>query len=77
MNIHKLKRRTNVQMTKIVLLISFIILIGRLLYASFGAISHHQDKKENQQIAPTEKSQPLQLDTESANLRRKRRADTA
>ena len=76
MNIHKLKRRTNVQMTKIVLLISFIILIGRLLYVSFGAISHHQDKKENQQIAPTEKSQPLQLDTESAKPAQKKDAQT-
>lgn len=76
MNIHKLKRRTNVQMTKIVLLISFIILIGRLLYASFGAISHHQDKKGNQQIAPTEKSQPLQRNTDSATPAQKKDTQT-
>ena len=63
MNIHKLKRRTNVHMTKIVLLISFFISIGRLVYASFGAISHHQDKKENATPAPTEQSQPLQMNT--------------
>ncbi|WP_196238512.1 YfgG family protein [Enterobacillus tribolii] len=39
-----MKRRTST-MTKIVLLISFIILFGRLLYSSIGAISHHQDKR--------------------------------
>jgi hypothetical protein len=32
-------------MTRIVLLISFIILLGRLLYVLPGAIEHHQEKK--------------------------------
>ncbi|WP_072133247.1 YfgG family protein [Winslowiella iniecta] len=33
------------RMTRIVLLISFIILLGRLIYAIPGAIDHHQQKK--------------------------------
>ena len=32
-------------MTKIVLLISFIILVGRLLYTAIVAIPHHQEKR--------------------------------
>jgi len=32
-------------MTKIVLFISFIILVGRLLYAAVVAVPHHQEKK--------------------------------
>nr|WP_218926728.1 YfgG family protein [Mixta gaviniae] len=33
-------------MTRVVLLISFILLLGRLLYVLPGAFQHHQDKKE-------------------------------
>jgi hypothetical protein len=40
-----MRRRTNVSMTKIVLAISFIILLGRMIYAGIGAISHHQEKQ--------------------------------
>ncbi|STC90335.1 Protein of uncharacterised function (DUF2633) [Edwardsiella hoshinae] len=54
---HKMKRRTNIHMTRIVLLISFIILFGRLLYASIGAINHHQDQQR--QSLPTEQTHPL------------------
>ncbi|ACY83793.1 DUF2633 family protein [Edwardsiella piscicida] len=52
---HKMKRRTNIRMTRIVLLISFIILFGRLLYASIGALNHHR----SQQNTSVEQSQPL------------------
>ncbi|MFC0225161.1 YfgG family protein [Serratia aquatilis] len=38
------KKKTG-RMTKIVLLISFIILVGRLLYAFIVAIPHHQEKR--------------------------------
>ncbi|EKS7762621.1 DUF2633 family protein [Edwardsiella ictaluri] len=59
---HKMKRRTNIRMTRIVLLISFIILFGRLLYASIGALNHHR----SQQNSPVEQSQPVtQSNTES------------
>jgi len=37
-------------MTRIVLLISFIILLGRLIYTIPGAIEHHQQKKATQEI---------------------------
>jgi len=43
-----MRRRTNVSMTKIVLAISFIILLGRMIYAGIGAISHHQEKRLTQ-----------------------------
>ncbi|WP_114193269.1 YfgG family protein [Edaphovirga cremea] len=43
-----MRRKTNIQMTKIVLVISFIILFGRMIYAGVGAIFHHQDKQKNQ-----------------------------
>jgi len=36
-------------MTRIVLLISFFFLFGRLVYSSIGAWHHHQDKKQTQQ----------------------------
>lgn len=39
-----MKPRTRV-MTKIILLISFIILFGRLLYSSIEAVSHHKNKR--------------------------------
>lgn len=32
-------------MTRIILFVSFIILIGRLIYVVPGAIEHHQQKK--------------------------------
>lgn len=41
------KRRKTGRMTRIVLLISFIILLGRLLYVLPGAFQHHQEKKVN------------------------------
>jgi len=37
-------------MTRIVLLISFILLLGRLLYVLPGAFQHHQDKKEHSEV---------------------------
>ncbi|MEB6336304.1 YfgG family protein [Serratia rhizosphaerae] len=40
-----MRKRTTGQMTKIVLLVSFIILIGRLLYTAIAAIPHHQEKQ--------------------------------
>ncbi|EFE23904.1 hypothetical protein EDWATA_01059 [Edwardsiella tarda ATCC 23685] len=59
---HRMKRRTNGHMTRIVLLISFIILFGRLLYASIGAISHHQD-----QLRQTPASEQSQASSRSDN----------
>ena len=38
------RRRTSVRMTRWILLISFIILFGRFIYASIGAWQHHQNK---------------------------------
>ncbi|AEF46853.1 hypothetical protein SerAS12_3750 [Serratia sp. AS12] len=45
-----MRKKTTGQMTKIVLLISFIILVGRLLYAAVVAVPHHQEKK----LAPSQ-----------------------
>ncbi|OON39001.1 hypothetical protein BTJ39_15240 [Izhakiella australiensis] len=42
---HRRQRRKSSLMTRIVLLISFIILIGRLVFVIPGAISHHQQKQ--------------------------------
>ncbi|MEW7000572.1 YfgG family protein [Serratia ureilytica] len=39
-----MRKKTTGQMTKIVLFISFIILVGRLLYAAVVAVPHHQEK---------------------------------
>ncbi|MFS2222095.1 YfgG family protein [Pantoea sp. B65] len=39
------RRRKTGPMTRIVLLISFIILLARLIYTIPGAIEHHQQKK--------------------------------
>ena len=50
-------------MTKIVLLVSFIILIGRLLYAAVVAVPHHQEKKR----APLHQSSE-QYDASEGNL---------
>ena len=41
------KRRKTGRMTRIVLLISFAILLGRLLFVLPSAFQHHQDKKAN------------------------------
>lgn len=40
------KHRKTGRMTRIVLLVSFIILAARLLYVLPGAIEHHQQKKQ-------------------------------
>lgn len=39
------RHKKNGQMTRIVLLISFIILVARLAWTIPGAIEHHQQKK--------------------------------
>ncbi|QKJ88197.1 DUF2633 domain-containing protein [Paramixta manurensis] len=39
------RRQKTGLMTRIILLISFLILLGRLLYTIPGAIEHHQQKK--------------------------------
>ncbi|MCU5774001.1 YfgG family protein [Erwiniaceae bacterium BAC15a-03b] len=41
---HIQRHKKTGQMTRIVLLISFIILLGRLIYTIPGAIEHHQQK---------------------------------
>lgn len=40
-------------MTRIVLLISFFILVGRLVFTIPGAIEHHQQKKIAPEPVPT------------------------
>lgn len=48
-------------MTRWILLISFIILLGRLLYATVGAWHHHQNKRvtpAEQTVKPTPPEQP-------------------
>ncbi|MEX0631451.1 YfgG family protein [Serratia ureilytica] len=40
-----MRKKTTGQMTKIVLFISFIILVGRLLYAAVVAVPHHQESR--------------------------------
>ncbi len=47
------RHRFNSRMTRIVLLISFFFLFGRLVYSSIGAWQHHQDKKQSQQSSLT------------------------
>lgn len=47
------KRHKTGRMTRIVLLISFIILFGRLLLVLPGAFQHHQDKKVNAELPIT------------------------
>ncbi|WP_092876018.1 YfgG family protein [Izhakiella capsodis] len=42
--LHRRQRRKSSLMIRIVLLISFFILIGRLIFVIPGAISHHQQK---------------------------------
>ncbi|MFU2318560.1 YfgG family protein [Rahnella sp. PCH160] len=43
-----MSRKSNIKMTKIVLSISFIILLGRLVYSAIGAYSHHQTQKQTE-----------------------------
>ncbi|MFI8416547.1 YfgG family protein [Serratia sp. NPDC078593] len=50
-----MRKRTTGKMTKIILFISFIILIGRLLYAAVVAVPHHQEKK----VSSQHNNQPL------------------
>ena len=45
-----MKRRPSTQLTKIILLVSFLILFGRLLFAGIASISHHQERREAQQV---------------------------
>jgi len=39
------KRQKTGTLTRIILFVSFIILLGRLIYVVPGAIEHHQQKK--------------------------------
>lgn len=43
------RHRFNTQMTRIILLISFLFFFGRFVYSSIGAWYHHQDKIQSQQ----------------------------
>ncbi len=45
-------------MTRIILLISFMILAGRLLFIIPGAIEHHQQKKATSQPVTLSTSDP-------------------
>ncbi|WP_207774943.1 YfgG family protein [Serratia liquefaciens] len=47
-----MRRKSTGQMTKIVLFVSFIILVGRLLYAAVVAVPHHQEKNSPLSKAP-------------------------
>lgn len=51
-----MRKKSTGQMTKIVLFVSFIILVGRLLYAAVVAVPHHQEKKLAPQQSTTEMS---------------------
>ncbi|MEY4475072.1 MAG: hypothetical protein RL248_839 [Pseudomonadota bacterium] len=54
-----MKRRPSTQLTKIILLVSFLILFGRLLYAAFASISHHQERQESQQTTLSIEGEPV------------------
>lgn len=41
------KRSKTGRMTRVVLLVSFIILAGRLIFVIPGAIEHHQQRQQN------------------------------
>jgi len=41
------KRQKTGRMTRIILFVSFIILVGRLVYVVPGAIEHHKQKKQD------------------------------
>ncbi|WP_455819912.1 YfgG family protein [Pseudomonas cerasi] len=47
------KRQKTGRMTRVILLVSFIILLGRLIYVVPGAIEHHQQKKNAPAIPTT------------------------
>lgn len=47
-----MRKKTTGQMTKIVLFISFIILVGRLLYAAVVAVPHHQESRPLRKTPP-------------------------
>jgi Protein of unknown function (DUF2633) len=46
-----MKKRPSTQLTKIILLVSFLILFGRLLYAAIASISYHQESRQSQQMS--------------------------
>lgn len=46
------RHRFNSRMTRIVLLISFLLFFGRFVYSSVGAWYHHQEKVQLQQLTP-------------------------
>lgn len=52
------RHHLNNRMTRTILLISFILLLGRVIYASIGAWYHHQEKVQSQQINQPVTSQP-------------------
>ncbi|CAM4093295.1 Protein of uncharacterised function (DUF2633) [Yersinia intermedia] len=54
-----MRRRPTAQLTKIILLVSFLILFGRLLYAAIASISHHQERRQSQQLELTVEGEPL------------------
>ncbi|MCB5302622.1 MULTISPECIES: YfgG family protein [Yersinia] len=53
-----MKRRPSTQLTKIILLVSFLILFGRLLYAAVASISHHQERRETQRLELSVEGEP-------------------
>ncbi|CAI1832058.1 YfgG family protein [Serratia sp. TSA_198.1] len=58
-----MRKKTTGQMTKIVLLISFIILVGRLLYAAVVAVPHHQEKK----LAPVQNTTEIRQENQDGS----------
>ena len=54
-----MRRRPTAQLTKIILLVSCLILFGRLLYAAIASISHHQERRQSQQLELTVEGEPL------------------
>ncbi|MEK9497743.1 DUF2633 family protein [Photorhabdus sp. P32] len=40
-----MKKKKRFQITKLILLISFLILFGRFIYSSIAALEHHQQNK--------------------------------
>ncbi|NRN29634.1 DUF2633 family protein [Photorhabdus heterorhabditis subsp. aluminescens] len=41
-----MKKKKRSQITKLILLISFLILFGRFIYSSIVALDHHQKNKQ-------------------------------
>ncbi|WP_147199167.1 YfgG family protein [Pantoea sp. MBD-2R] len=52
-NAMSFKRQKTSRMTRVVLLISFILLVGRLIYAVPGAIEHHKQKHQDASVPNT------------------------